>query len=172
MTLPKKIQEILQYLRDQDWIQALNSLGDTYMVGGCVRDAFRGEEIKDIDLVVDGTSMEAILRELSIFGRTDQVGESFAVIKFRPTGYEGEDFDIAVPRRDRKIGSGHKGFIVETQGVDIFYDIKRRDFTINAIAIKVDNGRIVDPYNGLDDLRNGLIKAVDDIAFIEDPLRI
>jgi hypothetical protein len=172
MNLPKQLQNILDYLRGEDWIQALNSLGDTYMVGGCVRDAFRGENIKDIDLIVDGTSMDAILEELRPYGRVDQVGESFAVIKFRPKGHTGEDFDIAVPRIDRKIGSGHKGFVVETDGISIFDDLKRRDFTVNAIAVKIDNGRLVDPYNGLSDLQKKVLRAVDDQAFIEDPLRI
>lgn len=172
MKLPDQLIDILNYLRGQNWIQALNSIGDTYMVGGCVRDAFRGQKIKDIDLIIEGTSMDAILDELKPFGRVDQVGESFAVIKFRPIGHTGEDFDIAVPRVDRKIGSGHKGFSVETEGVNLHDDLLRRDFTINAIAVKVDNGRLVDPYSGLDDLRARVLRAVDDIAFIEDPLRI
>jgi tRNA nucleotidyltransferase/poly(A) polymerase len=172
MNLPKQLHDIIDYLRAQDWIQSLNSLGDTYMVGGCVRDAFRGEKIKDIDLIVDGTSMDAIMEELVPYGRVDQVGESFAVIKFRPKGHTGEDFDIAVPRVDRKVGKGHKGFVVETEGVGLFDDLKRRDFTINAIAVKVDNGRLVDPYNGLSDLQKEVLRAVDDKAFIEDPLRI
>lgn len=172
MKLPDQLIDILNYLRGQNWIQALNSIGDTYMVGGCVRDAFRGQKIKDIDLIIEGTSMDAILDELRPFGRVDQVGESFAVIKFRPIGHTGEDFDIAVPRVDRKIGSGHKGFSVETEGVNLQDDLLRRDFTINAIAVKVDNGRLVDPYSGLDDLKARVLRAVDDIAFIEDPLRI
>jgi tRNA nucleotidyltransferase/poly(A) polymerase len=172
MSLPKKLEIILESLRDQDWIQNLNSIGDTYIVGGCVRDAFRGEKIKDIDLIVDGTTMDMILEELIPFGRVDQVGESFAVIKFRPRGYIGEDFDIAVPRVDRKTGTGHKGFTVETDGVDLFDDLKRRDFTVNAIAVKVDNGRVVDPYSGQQDIKNRLLRAVDPNAFVEDPLRI
>jgi len=172
MNLPKKINDILDFLRDQEWIQMLNSIGDTYMVGGCVRDAFRGEKIKDIDLIVEGTTMDAIMDELRPYGRVDQVGESFAVIKFRPKGHTGEDFDIAVPRVDRKVGTGHKGFVVETEGIDIFGDLQRRDFTINAIAVKVDNGRLVDPYNGLHDIKVGFLKAVDPRAFVDDPLRI
>jgi len=172
MTLPKQLTDILDFLRGEDWIQALNSIGDTYMVGGCVRDAFRGQKIKDIDLIVEGTSMDAILDELRPFGRVDQVGESFAVIKFRPKGHTGEDYDIAVPRIDRKVGTGHKGFVVETEGINLFDDLQRRDFTINAIAVKVDSGLLQDPYNGLHDIKVRFLKAVDPRAFVDDPLRI
>ena len=171
MTLPKQLTDILDFLRGEDWIQALNSIGDTYMVGGCVRDAFRGQKIKDIDLIVEGTSMDAILDELRSFGRVDQVGESFAVIKFRPKGHTGEDYDIAVPRIDRKVGTGHKGFVVETEGINLFDDLQRRDFTINAIAVKVDSGLLQDPYNGLHDIKVRFLKAVDPRAFVDDPDR-
>jgi len=102
----------------------------------------------------------------------DQVGEHFAVIKFRPHGHVGEDFDIAIPREDTKIGDGHQGFSVNTQNVSLEDDLLRRDFTINSIAIHIPTDEIIDPFYGLGDLRKGIIRATDPGAFIEDPLRI
>ena len=172
MLLPRKLQNIISRLRSEDWIQALTALGPVYMVGGCVRDAFRDASIKDIDLVVDHTTMEAVKHILIPYGRVDEVGESFAVIKFRPTGHTGEDFDVAVPRVDRKTGGGHKGFEVRTEGINIYGDLGRRDFTINAIAVNVVDGDFIDPYDGLIDIEKKVLRAVDDIAFVDDPLRI
>jgi tRNA nucleotidyltransferase/poly(A) polymerase len=172
MGLPIKLQHIISALRDEEWIEALDTLGDTFLVGGCVRDAYRNKPVKDIDLIVDGASMDDILEILKPFGRVDEVGESFAVIKFRPVGHTGEDYDIAVPRIERKTGTGHKGFAIQTRGVGLFDDLRRRDFTVNAIAVKVNDTYIADPYDGLTDIQRGVLRAVDPNAFIEDPLRI
>jgi hypothetical protein len=142
------------------------------MVGGCVRDGYMDKKPKDIDLVVEGLSMNEIKVLLAPFGRIDEVGESFAVLKFVPSENKKEDFDIAVPRRDKKIGEGHKGIGVETSGVGILEDLKRRDFTINSIAICLNDESLLDPYNGIKDISSGILRAVDTKAFSEDPLRI
>jgi len=170
--LPQQLQFLLRSLESQEWIQVLMKLGDVYVVGGCVRDAFLNKPIKDIDLVVDGTTLDIIKNALRLYGSTKIVGESFAALKFRPTGYEGEDFDIVVPREDRKTGEGHKGFAVKTEGVDINGDLRRRDFTINSIAVNVATGEVKDPFGGLEDLKNHILKATDINAFSEDSLRI
>ena len=170
--LPRRLQNIIENLRSQAWVLLLIKKGKLFLVGGSVRDAYRDEEVKDIDLIVEGISMEDIKTILSSFGRVDIVGESFAVIKFRPKGHEGEDYDIAVPRTDRKVGEGHKDFVVQTEGVTIADDLKRRDFTINSIAIDIKTGNIIDPFDGLVDIRHKVLRATDKEAFIEDPLRI
>ncbi len=172
MVLQRSLRIITEDLRSQGWIKALRNLGPVFLVGGCVRDAFRNEPIKDIDMVVEDTTMERIKDVLIDFGEVGIFGESFAVIKFRPKGFKGEPFDIAVPRMDRKIGEGHKGFEIVTKGVDILGDLERRDFTVNAIAVNVMTGDLLDPFKGLDDLELGLLRAVDNTAFTEDPLRI
>ena len=170
--IPVQLQEILDDLDSQEWVQKLAENSELYVVGGSVRDAFIGKPIKDVDMVVDGLSMSGIQKVLKPYGKMSLVGESFKVIKFRPHGHEGEDFDIAVPRIDKKIGKGHKGFQIITDGVDIRGDLKRRDFTINSMAANVMTGELLDPFNGQQDLRDRLIKATDSKAFIEDPLRI
>lgn len=164
--------EILSYLKQQLWVKTLLDNANVYLVGGCVRDSYLNKPTKDIDIVVEGLTLPKIQHLLFPFGKINIVGESFLVIKFKPTGYTGEDFDIAIPRQDKKIGSGHKGFKVVTENVTIIEDLKRRDFTINSIAINIQTSQILDPYNGIDDIKNKILKATDKAAFAEDPLRI
>ena len=149
MTLPSELKKILKDLQKQEWIKVLSEYAEIYIVGGSVRDAFTGKPIKDVDLIVDGLSLDGIQKRLQSFGKINLVGESFSVIKFRPNGHIGEDFDIAVPREDRKVGEGHKGFEIVTDGVDIMGDLKRRDFTINSMAVNVLTEEFLDPFNGI-----------------------
>ncbi len=170
--IPAQLQKILDDLKSQEWVVKLAQNSEVYIVGGSVRDAYIGKPIKDVDLVIDGLSFSGIQKILTPYGKQNLVGESFSVIKFKPHGYEGEDYDIAIPREDRKVGEGHKDFEIITNGVDITGDLKRRDFTINSIAVNVITGEMIDPFNGRQDLQNKIIRATDNTAFIEDPLRI
>jgi len=170
--IPKQLQDILTNLKAQKWIQELTKNSEIYIVGGSVRDSFLDKSIKDIDLVVDGISIKEIQKLLVPYGKQKLVGESFSVIKFVPTGHIGEDYDIAVPRIDKKISAGHKGFEIITDGVDIHEDLKRRDFTINSMAVNVITSDLLDPFNGQSDIKKKLIRATNKTAFIEDALRI
>lgn len=170
--IPERLKNITEDLRSQDWMRDLLNVGEVYIVGGTVRDAYMDSKIKDIDCIIEGPNMREIKSILRVHGRVDEVGESFAVIKFRPHGYEGEDFDIAVPREDTKTGEGHQGFTVNTENVSLDDDLLRRDFTINSIAVNVETDELVDPFHGLGDIRRGIIRATDPGAFAEDPLRI
>jgi len=170
--IPQQLQQVLDDLRAQEWVHKLAENSEVYVVGGIVRDAYIDKESKDVDLIIDGFSFSGIQKALAPYGKQNLVGDSFSVIKFRPKGWEGEDYDIAIPREDRKIGAGHKGFEIVTDGVDIHGDLKRRDFTINSMAVNVITGEILDPFNGEQDLKNRVIKATDSKAFAEDPLRI
>ena len=170
--IPEKLRNITADLRSKDWMRDLLNVGEVFIVGGTVRDAYMGRKIKDIDCIVEGPNMQEIKSILRIHGRVDEVGESFAVIKFRPHGHEGEDFDIAVPREDTKTGEGHQGFTVNTDGVILEDDLLRRDFTINSIAINIETDQLIDPFDGIGDIQRGIIRATDPGAFVEDPLRI
>jgi len=167
------LDNLLKELKNQSWMKTLlyKSRG-VYVVGGSVRDAFLKKPLKDVDLVVEGMTIEEVEHILEVFGKINIVGESFVVIKFRPFRHVGEDFDIAVCRKDRKTGSGHKDFSVETKNVTILEDLKRRDFTVNSIAVKVDTGEVLDPFNGRIDLKNKILRATDETAFSDDALRI
>jgi len=170
--LPQQLKKILENLKSQEWIQKLSRNAELYVVGGSVRDGFIGKPIKDVDIIVDGLSFTGIQKILKPYGKQNLVGDSFSVIKFKPHGYKGEDYDIAVPREDRKVGEGHKGFEIVTDGIDVHGDLKRRDFTINSMAVNIMTGKLLDPFNGKKDLSDKVIKATDPKAFIEDPLRI
>lgn len=165
------LDKILANLKRQSWIKLLLQKSNVYIVGGCVRDAYLNIPIKDVDLVIEGISMDEIQNLLGDYGKLSIVGESFKVIKFRPTGHVGEDYDIAVPRKDRKVGIGHKG-IEATEALNIFEDLKRRDFTVNSCAINIGTGQVLNPFNGLEDLKRKVLKATDNTAFTEDALRI
>jgi len=166
-----QLDDLLSNLIKQDWIRALIRKSEVYLVGGSVRDIFLNKKSKDIDIVVDGLSINKILDILQLYGNANVEGESFAVIKFRPDNQK-EIIDIAVPRIDRKIGKGHKGFEVITNEVNIEDDLKRRDFTVNSIAVNIDTGEILDPFDGISDINNKLIKATNLQTFSDDALRI
>jgi len=167
------LKSIIVNLTREKWIQKLLSHEATiYVVGGCVRDEFLHKPIKDVDLVIEDLSLEFIKKTLQDFGQTKITGESFSVLKFRPVGHVGEDYDIAVPRMDRKIGIGHKGFETVTSGMTIKDDLKRRDFTINSMAVNIETGELLDPFNGTGDILRKQLRATDVNAFIEDPLRM
>ena len=141
------------------------------IVGGYVRDSILHINSKDIDIEVYGINtfneLEKILKE---FGEVNSVGKSFGVCKLN---YKNLDLDFSLPRRDNKVSPGYTGFDIE---IDSSLDFKtaalRRDFTINAIGFDVIKKEILDPFNGISDLKNKILRAVNNTSFIEDPLRI
>jgi tRNA nucleotidyltransferase (CCA-adding enzyme) len=171
MKLPNQLEQLLDLLKKEKSIKLLLRNSNVYLVGGCVRDAFLNKSIKDIDMVVEDLTLSEIKDLLKPYGSIKIVGESFAVIKFKPKGWH-EDLDIAVPREDINTGEGHKDFKVNTEGIDIIQDLRRRDITINSIAVNIETKKIVDPFDGLSDIKNRLIIATNPEAFIDDPLRI
>ncbi|MBC2607189.1 CCA tRNA nucleotidyltransferase [Pelagicoccus albus] len=153
--------------------QALHSLetqgGVCRVVGGSVRDALLGIAPKDFDVEVYGLELENIAKALAPLGKTDLVGKAFAVVKLWT---HGEEYDFAIPRRESKTGSGHRGFTIEANAhLSEFEAIQRRDFTINALLYDHSKGEVIDYAGGLEDLSNGILRHVSP-AFEEDPLRV
>lgn len=145
--------------------------GKIFSVGGAVRDKFLGKDSKDLDILITGIEFDKLGELLQKYGKVDAVGKSFGIIKFQPKGST-EDIDIAIPRTEKKVGDGHKGFeVTSDHNLPIEDDLRRRDFTINAIA-KDSSGNLIDPYGGQDDLKNKLIRVVNPDAFSEDSLRM
>lgn len=147
--------------------------GEIFFIGGAIRDMFLEKEPKDIDLVCRLLSFEKLSNILLKYGRVDLVGESFGVIKFKEfeTNWEAE---IAITRTDvaDKTKKGHTAIIAQSnENLPIEIDLKRRDFTINSIAIS-HNLLLIDPFDGLKDLKEKVIRATDENAFIDDPLRM
>ena len=113
--------------------------GRAMLVGGCVRDELMGIEPKDWDVEVYGIEPLKLKEILEDFGEVNAVGEAFTVYKI------GQDLDVSLPRRERKVARGHKGFIVEGDPEMSFEEAaKRRDFTINAILKDILTGEIID----------------------------
>jgi tRNA nucleotidyltransferase (CCA-adding enzyme) len=144
--------------------------GHCLLAGGGVIDHTLGLEIKDWDIEVYGLTYQQVLDVLSTFGTPGLVGKSFGVVKIRKNHVE---YDFSIPRKDNRIGKGHKGFTV-----DLLPDLlpeeasRRRDITINSMYLDLHTFEIIDPHGGLEDLKNGCIRATDPETFIEDPLRV
>ncbi len=149
--------------------------GLTLVVGGFARDEVMrrfGYEVspKDIDMEIYGIDFSKLKSIIEKFGEIDVVGESFVVIKFK---HKFKDIDISIPRSDSKTGKGHKGF--ETTGnpeMSIKEAARRRDFTVNALALNPLTGGVVDKFGGLEDIKNKTLRATDPKTFVDDPLRV
>lgn len=151
-------------------ISKLQAAGGTpYLVGGSVRDMMLNIQPKDLDLEVYGLSTDDIIRAIQPLGKVDTVGQTFGVILLKMGK---QVFDIAVPRRESKVGVGHKGFVAQPDPTMIPEEAaSRRDFTINALMMDFSNDTILDFYGGVEDLDNKILRHVGP-AFAEDPLRV
>ena len=161
MRLPEPLQIALDALRQAG--------ARPRLVGGCVRDWLLGLTPKDIDIEVGGTDFETLQRTLAPFGATDVVGRSFGVIKLRLGEAE---YDFSLPRRESKIGAGHRGFYIQPDPtLSPAEAAARRDFTINAMACDPFTGDLIDPHGGRKDLAARVLRHTSE-AFKEDPLRV
>lgn len=141
--------------------------GRGYIVGGWVRDSLRGAPVKDLDVEVFGLSLDALETILATRGEVVAVGRAFGVLRVK-----GLDVDFSVPRRDSKVGRGHRGFRVEPDpALTPEGAVRRRDLTVNALLLDPLTGEILDPAGGLRDLAARRLRAVDPATFPEDPLR-
>ena len=151
-------------------IQAISNAGGVaYEVGGCVRDQLLNQTNKDFDIEVFHLDAPTLTKLLSRFGRVNEVGVSFGVIKLFAGG---EEIDFTLPRRESKTGRGHRGFQVEVDHtMTVSEAALRRDFTINAIYRNAHDHSLLDPHGGIDDLHNRTLRATSE-HFAEDPLRV
>ena len=134
---------------------------EIYLVGGAVRDKQLGLPVSERDWVVIGATPEEMLS----LGYTP-VGKDFPVFLHPDTKEE-----YALARTERKTGPGYTGFATcADPDITLEQDLLRRDLTINAMAETAD-GELIDPYNGHDDLVNGVLRHVSP-AFSEDPVRV
>ena len=141
------------------------------IVGGSVRVHFLELPIKDYDVEVYGLEdLEELEALLSKHGSVNLVGKSFGVLKFT---YDGEEYDFSFPRTEEKVGAGHRGFEVEVNGALAYAEAsKRRDFTLNALGYAIEDETFLDPFDGLKDMEQKIIRHIDDETFVEDPLRV
>lgn len=144
--------------------------GQTFYVGGFVRDKILGRENKDVDIEIHGIKPETLKEILTSIGKIDErkVGENFGIMALY-----GYDVDIAMPRSEETTGAGgHKDFIIQTDPfIGTEKAASRRDFTINALMQDVVTGEILDFFGGQEDLQNGVVRHINEQAFADDPLR-
>lgn len=129
-----------------------------YLVGGAVRDKLLGAPSGDRDYVAVGYCE-------SDFEHLRQVGKNFPVFLCK------DGSQIALARKESKIGTGYNGFCVQTHQVSLEEDLKRRDLTINSIALDEESGEYYDPFGGIRDLQNKILRHTSK-SFCEDPLRV
>jgi tRNA nucleotidyltransferase (CCA-adding enzyme) len=157
--LPEKVIRLSTLVRERK--------GRAMLVGGCVRDELMGLESTEWDLEVYGIQSEKLKELIESFGPINAVGEAFTVYKI------GNDLDVSLPRRDRKSGRGHKGFVVEGDPDMSFEEAcSRRDFRMNAILKDPLAGEVIDPFNGREDIDRKMIRHVSSETFPEDSLRV
>ena len=157
--IPEKVAKLAESVRSNG--------GRAMLVGGCVRDEIMGIAHKDWDVEVYGVESAKLREILDSVGEVNVVGEAFAVYKIE------DDLDVSIPRRERKVSSGHRGFVVEGDAEMSFQDAcSRRDFTVNAILKDLLTGEVIDPSDGQGDIGRKLLRMVSRETFAEDSLRV
>ena len=142
--------------------------GTAYYVGGYVRDRLLGIENKDIDIEIHGVGAESLAEILDGLGERQAFGESFGIFSLKGYG-----LDIALPRKEKAIGKGHRDFETFTDPhIGTYGAAKRRDFTVGALMMDVLTGEITDHFGGVRDLKDGVLRHVCTETFTEDPLRV
>jgi len=166
------VEEVEEYVR---------SLGlDAYLVGGAVRDELLGLESKDADFLVPGVDTEQLRAALAPHGGVEDLVVAGRLVGIRlrsndkrireltPAGIE-----FAPPRAERSTGPGRHDFeIVADPSLSVEDDMRRRDFTVNAMARRLETGEVVDPLGGRADLEARRLRTVSPQSFREDPLRL
>jgi tRNA nucleotidyltransferase (CCA-adding enzyme) len=153
---------------------------DAYVVGGAVRDELLGVVHADEDFLVPGVDQERLCALLEPHGRVEEMEVHGQLVGVRlhprdrhvrllaPAGIE-----LTPPRAERSTGPGHRDFaIVSDPSIGIEEDMARRDFTVNAMARRLADGVLVDPFGGLGDLARRRLRTVSAGSFAEDPLRL
>ena len=139
-------------------MENMDSTKKIYLVGGYVRDKLLHIKSKDKDYVAVGYNE-------SDFSHLQKVGKSFPVFLLD------NHSQIALARKETKLGHGYNGFLFNVENVTLLEDLQRRDLTINSIALDENSGEIIDPFGGVSDINNKILRHTSN-AFIEDPLRV
>jgi tRNA nucleotidyltransferase (CCA-adding enzyme) len=136
--------------------------GRLFLVGGAVRDKVLGKRPKDLDFVITGVKLEDV--------PFDKVaGKDFPVFLVE---VDGQMVEVAMARTEKKVVQGYHGFEFYTDpSITIEEDLRRRDLTINAMAVDVVTGELIDPFGGQADLKAKVLRHTSE-AFVEDPLRV
>lgn len=165
----------------RDVTDFVHSLGlDAYVVGGAVRDELLGKPHKDQDFVVPGVGYEELRAALRPHGKVEDLEVAGQRVGLRLYPRDAElraivpaGIEFAPPRTEHSTGPGRHDFeIVASSEISLEDDMRRRDFTINAMAKRLETGELLDPFNGRGDLDRRVLRTVSPDSFAEDPLRL
>lgn len=171
--------------------EVTSSGGQIYAVGGIVRDALMAKQSDDLDIVIRGIHYEKLFSILSKYGKAkdtsivDEFGKKdFGATKFVSHNEDfnnllerrgiRKDIDVMLPRKDSKNSDekGHRSIKSDVNHTyTIWDDLMRRDITINAVSLDL-KGNVIGIATSIDDIQKGIIRAVSEDAFVEDPLRL
>jgi tRNA nucleotidyltransferase (CCA-adding enzyme) len=162
----------------EDYVRSLRL--DAYLVGGAVRDELLGLESKDADFLVPGLDTEGLRAALAEHGRVEDLVVADRLVGIRLHPRDGRisrlmraGIEFAPPRKEVSTGPGRHDFeIVADPSLSVEDDMHRRDFTVNAMARRLETGEVVDPLGGRADLAAGRLRTVSPQSFREDPLRL
>ena len=144
-------------------ISAVETVGGTaYLAGGCVRDHLFKIKSKDIDIEIHNIAPQDLNDLLQSVTPVKSMGKSFTIWKLLKSSKSDVEIDVSIPTVDEQP--------VPTLGV--VEACRRRDLTINSLLINLHSGDIVDPFNGLDDIKEKVLRETDPKTFIQDPLRV
>jgi tRNA nucleotidyltransferase (CCA-adding enzyme) len=164
-----------------DVAEFVHSLGlGAYLVGGAVRDELLGRPHKDQDFVVPGVGYDELRRALEPHGKVEPLEVAGQQVGLRLYPRDPElraaaraGIEFAPPRSERSTGPGRHDFeIVAAADIPLDEDMRRRDFTINAMARRLGTEEILDPFGGREDLERRRLRTVSPQSFREDPLRL
>ena len=149
-----------------EFAKKINLLGGAaYLVGGAVRDKFRGVTAHDKDYCITGVDDKTFAEN---FPNALKFGKAFPVYSVT---IDGKNCEVALARTEKKVGAGYRGFKVNfNSAVTIEQDLYRRDTTINAMAVDILREELIDPFGGQKDILEKKIRAVSE-HFTEDPVR-
>jgi tRNA nucleotidyltransferase (CCA-adding enzyme) len=162
----------------EDYVRSLGL--DAYLVGGAVRDELLGQDSKDADFLVPGVDTEGLRSALAPHGRVEDLVVADRLVGVRLHPNDGHirqltraGIEFAPPRKEVSTGPGRHDFeIVADPSLSVEDDMRRRDFTVNAMARRLETGELVDPLDGEKDLEAHRLRTVSPQSFREDPLRL
>ena len=165
---------LLKVLKENTFLEDIatfykNAGFQLYLVGGAVRDGILDIPTEDFDFTTDATADESLMLFKNNGYQTTEIGKAFGTIEAL---YENFSLHVTTFREDSYKDTSRKPEISGSNNLE--NDLKRRDFTINAIAYDLLENKLIDPYSGLKDLSQGVITTPDsaDISFSDDPLRM
>jgi tRNA nucleotidyltransferase/poly(A) polymerase len=173
MKTPTMLDQLVTQPIVKKILQVLPKTAEIFIVGGAVRDVLLERPITDLDFVIRHIPIAELQKSLSVFGEVNEKGLKWGVLT---VALDGESIDVALPRKEQggENGAYHETSAAPDLELPIETDLKRRDFTINAMAVNARTGELVDPYHGKVDTLQKMLRTIGnpETRFAEDHSRI